>query len=66
MLRDIAAGLFCVLLGAAAMAAYCYRNEIRAYLKLQSNGTTDAVASLIAGGKTLYDQIQAARPKPSV
>lgn len=64
--RDVAAGLFCVLLGAVGMAAYAYRKQIRLYLQLEKSGTVDAVGDLASGFKSLYDQIQGSRPKPRV
>lgn len=45
--EKVLAGLFLLLLGAAAAAAYIYRDAIRTYLGLQQNGTIDKVTNLV-------------------
>lgn len=52
--RDVLAGTFLFLLGAAAASAYFYRKEIKLYLGLQKDGTIDAVSNLATGFETLY------------
>jgi len=53
---NVLAGVFLFLLGAATMAAYAYRTEIRALLGFANDGTVDAVGDLIGSVKTLANQ----------
>lgn len=61
--RDIAAGTFLFVLGAATAFAIAYRKEIRLYLKLEKEGVPEAVGQLADAGKILVNQFQQLRGK---
>lgn len=66
ILRDVAAGLFCALVGAGLALAWAYRDQIRLFLKLEKDGTIAEVSALGDEAKKLYSNITALRPRPKV
>ena len=53
---NVLAGVFLFLLGAATMAAWAYREQIRILLGLQNDKTVNAVGDLVGSLKTLGEQ----------
>lgn len=60
---NVLAGVFLFLLGAATMAAYAYRKEIRTLLGLSNDQTVNAVGDIVTGVTSLLDKFKPAGAK---
>ena len=55
--RDVFAGMFLFIAGAATAFAIAYRKQIAIYMRLSKDGTVEDAANFAAAGEALYKKL---------